>query len=62
MIRSKCCKATVRINSENKDATRFYICDECNEPCDLDGGETRGGNGDGENISVYCMEIAKKIS
>ena len=36
-VLSKCCGAEVRLNRENpkRGDTVYYICNECDEPCDI---------------------------
>lgn len=31
---SKCCMATVRIEGDPKEGTMYYVCTNCNNPCD----------------------------
>ncbi len=33
--RSKCHKATVTIGGDDREGTHYYVCSECNNPCDI---------------------------
>jgi len=34
---SKCCKAPVTVEGDDKEGTYYFVCSKCDEPCDLVG-------------------------